>query len=101
MSQWHSVANLNLSNLSIQSFNDCVASLATLPNLKSLYVNLFEEAQVDLVMRDLPELEYLNGLPVDRDALNESQNRSQQATPAQLNNEVIPEEVEEDQQDPD
>ena len=47
-------------------------ALATLPNLKSLYVNLFEEAQVDLIMRVLPELEFLNGLPVDREALNES-----------------------------
>lgn len=47
-------------------------SLATLPNLKSLYINLFEESQVDVIMRQLPELEFLNGLPVDREALNES-----------------------------
>lgn len=47
-------------------------SLATLPSLKSLYINLFEEEQVDLIMRYLPDLEFLNGLPVDREALNES-----------------------------
>ena len=35
--------------------------------LKSLYINLQEEEQVDLIMRNLPDLEYLNGLPVDRD----------------------------------
>ena len=48
-----------------------VESLATLPNLRSLYVNLQTEDQVDLIMRLLPNLEYLNGLPVDRDAIDE------------------------------
>ena len=38
-----------------------------MPALKSLYINLQEEEQVDLIMRNLPNLEYLNGLPVDRD----------------------------------
>ena len=42
-----------------------------MPVLRSLYVNLQEEEQVDMIMRTLPELEYLNGLPVDRDALEE------------------------------
>ena len=40
-----------------------------MPVLRSLYINLQEEEQVDQIMRLLPELEYLNGLPVDRDAL--------------------------------
>ena len=70
--QWHSIANINLSNITFENFEQVVNSLATLPNLKSLYVNLYEEAQVDLIMRVLPELEFLNGLPVDREALNES-----------------------------
>ena len=42
-----------------------------MPSLRSLYINLQEEDQVDLLMRLLPDLEYLNGLPVDRDALDE------------------------------
>ena len=46
-------------------------SIATLPVLRSLYVNLQTEDQVDLIMRHLPNLEYLNGLPVDREALEE------------------------------
>jgi len=48
-------------------FAKVVRSLATMPALRSLYINLEEEDQVDLLMRLLPELEYLNGLPVDRD----------------------------------
>ena len=42
-----------------------------MPALRSLYINLQEEEQVDMIMRQLQELEYLNGLPVDRDALEE------------------------------
>lgn len=45
--------------------------MATLPNLRSLYINLQEEEQVDLLMRKLPNLEYLNRLPVDREALDQ------------------------------
>ena len=40
-----------------------------MPLLRSVYLNLQEEEQVDMLMRQLPDLEYLNGLPVDRDAL--------------------------------
>ena len=45
--------------------------MATLPVLRSLYVNLQTEDQVDLIMRLIPGLEYLNGLPVERDGLDE------------------------------
>ena len=48
-------------------------SLATMPNLKSLFINLHEEEQVDLVMRTLEDLEYLNGLPVERDILEDQE----------------------------
>jgi Leucine-rich repeat (LRR) protein len=75
LTSWHSIANLNLSNIEIADFEYAVTSLATMPSLKSLYVNLFVESQVDLIMRYLPELEFLNGLPVDRDALNDSQEK--------------------------
>ena len=75
LASWHSIADLNLSNIEITNFEFAVTSLATIQGLKSLYVNLFEESQVDLIMRFLPELEFLNGLPVDREALNESQEK--------------------------
>ena len=63
---------INLSNVHLEDFEASVHALSTLPSLRSLYVNLFEEAQVDLIMRILPDLEFLNGLAVDREALNES-----------------------------
>lgn len=44
-----------------------------MPNLKSLFINLHEEEQVDLVMRTLEDLEYLNGLPVERDILDDQE----------------------------
>ena len=56
------------------NFTDFIAtvdSLATLPELKSLYINMTEEDQVDLIMKKLPVLEFLNGLPVDREGLEE------------------------------
>lgn len=52
-------------------------SIATLPSLRSLYVNLQTEDQVDMIMRYLPNLEYLNGLPVDRDAIDDEDNQDE------------------------
>ena len=43
-----------------------------MPRLISLNINLEAEDQVDLIMRLLPNLEVLNGLDVERDALDES-----------------------------
>lgn len=34
--------------------------------LKSLYINLVEEEQVDFVMRYIQNIEFLNGLPVEK-----------------------------------
>lgn len=60
-----------MQNIVFENFEQSVESIATLPALRSLYINLQTEDQVDLIMRLLPSLEYLNGLPVDRDALDE------------------------------
>jgi hypothetical protein len=40
-----------------------------MPSLKSLYINLHEEEQVDYLLRTLVNLDVLNGLAVERDAL--------------------------------
>ena len=37
--------------------------------LKELFINLTREDQVDFILRKLPKLEVLNGLPVDRNEL--------------------------------
>lgn len=44
LSTWKKVTNVNLSNVNFDDFEDCVTALATLPGLKSLYINLFEES---------------------------------------------------------
>lgn len=74
LSELRSVANLNLQNIVFDDFERSIQSIATMPVLRSLYVNLQTEDQVDLIMRILPQLEYLNGLPVDRDAIDDDQN---------------------------
>ena len=43
LSGWSNVQNLNLSNIQITDFEAAVLSLKTMPKLKSLYINLFEE----------------------------------------------------------
>jgi len=45
--------------------------LKSLPALKSVYLNLFKEDQVDFIMRTLEDLDFLNGLKVERDILDE------------------------------
>ena len=37
-----------------------------MPNIKSLYINLVEESQVNLVMKNIQQLEFLNGLPIEK-----------------------------------
>ncbi len=48
-----------------------ILALKTLPSLKSVYLNLYHEEQVDYIMRTLENLDFLNGLKVERDILNE------------------------------
>ena len=60
--------NLNLNGNAIDNnFEKTIAALKTIPNLQSLYINLHEEEQVDMVMNHLTELLFLNGLPVERE----------------------------------
>ncbi len=40
-----------------------------MPDLRSLHISLFEEDQVDYLLRNLGDLMYLNGLSVEREAL--------------------------------
>jgi uncharacterized protein YbbK (DUF523 family) len=54
-------------------------------------LNLHEETQVDMIMKHLPELEFLSGLPVDREIL-EVENQLQNID----FDDVIPEDEEED-----
>ena len=61
--------SLNISNIDFSDLTEAITTLQALPALRSLYINLFEEHQVDLIVKTLPNLEFLNSLPVDRQAL--------------------------------
>ena len=80
LSSLKAVANLNLQNIAFEDFERSVQSISTLPALRSLYINLQTEDQVDMIMRILPGLEYLNGLPVDRDALDDEEQDDHRVT---------------------
>ena len=84
MSQVH---EFNLNGNPIDDLEAAIDSLLTMQNLKSLHINLHEEEQVDYLLRTLVNLEFLNGLAVERDALfNEEE--SQCEDQSQLNNKV-------------
>ncbi len=50
-------------------FKQTVLALKTLPALKSVYLSLYQEDQVDFIMRSLDSLDFLNGLKVEREIL--------------------------------
>jgi len=57
-----------------------VDTLKTMPKLKSLQINLHEEEQVDYLLRTLTDLQLLNGLAVEREALfNEDEEGEEEA----------------------
>ena len=43
------------------------------PQLTNISINLFEEDQVDYLLRNIEHLEFLNGLKVEREALFEEE----------------------------
>ncbi len=67
---------INLNGNDFDDFNQTVTILKDLVNLKSLFLNLHEEEQVDLVMRTLQDLQELNGLPVERDLMDDDESES-------------------------
>ena len=65
--------NLNNNPLAEEMFSYNIDILARLPNLKSLFLTLTQEEQVDMILKKLVNLESLNGLEVDRDELEEEE----------------------------
>ena len=64
--------NLEVINLNNNPLEDVVAVadvLAGCPQLKSLFIALSVEEEVDYVLKKLPRLEYLNGLAIDREEI--------------------------------
>lgn len=73
--------SINLNNNGISQepevFNSVIDILAQIGvggedysgGLKALFINLTREEQVDYILKQMPQLEFLNGLAVDRDEL--------------------------------
>ena len=64
--------NLQLINLNNNPLEEVLAVadvLAGCPQLKSLFIALSVEEEVDYVLKKLPRLEYLNGLAIDREEI--------------------------------
>jgi hypothetical protein len=60
---------LNINQNPLDSHEGTVAALKELPNLISLYMSLFEEEAVHLIIKELPNLQYLNGIEIQRAAI--------------------------------
>ena len=63
------IVELNLTGNPIENLQLAVESLMTMPVLSSLHINLHQEEEVDFLLRNLPALQVLNGLVVERDAI--------------------------------
>ena len=72
--------NFNGNDLSDEQFARIVDSFKSMPNLRSLHLNLHVEDQVDLVIKQLSNLRELNGLPVDREMAEEENAGEQEST---------------------
>lgn len=88
---------INLIDNDLNPFEKAVLDLSKMPSLTSLHLNLHEETQVDLVIKNLPNLKYLNGELIDREEL---QNESSAEQSFQSNQEKFNSinEVEEEQE---
>jgi Leucine-rich repeat (LRR) protein len=75
------LANLNLNGNQFENFKETVESLKTLPHLKSVYLNLYQEEQVDYIMRTLNNLDFLNGLKVEREILDDESSVTENDSP--------------------
>jgi len=64
--------SLNLNNNKLESVFATVDVLALFPRLINLFINLVTEEEVDYVLKQLPGLNFLNGLGVDREELEEA-----------------------------
>lgn len=68
---------IDLGEIKFRNFEDTVKKLQCFPLLKTLNILLTEESQVDLVMSNLHYIEYLNGLPVEREEPVEDDGRAE------------------------
>lgn len=57
---------LNLNEMNFVDFEDTIEKLSALTSLTRLNLQINEEAQVDIIVSGIPQLDYLNGLPIEK-----------------------------------
>lgn len=66
--QFPELEKVDLRENPIENIIETVSILKeAMPKLNDLQLNLYEEEHVDYIMKTLPELQFLNGLPVERE----------------------------------
>jgi Leucine-rich repeat (LRR) protein len=81
------IEELNVSGNPLENLQAAVEALSTLPHLETLQINLHLEAEVDFLLRMLPNLQILNGLPVEHEAAFSSDGESNPASSSRLQTE--------------
>lgn len=61
------VEDINLNGNVFEDLKQVIIALTTMPNLRSLHINLHEEEQVDFIFRNMQGLEMLNDTAVERE----------------------------------
>ncbi|TNV84525.1 hypothetical protein FGO68_gene3771 [Halteria grandinella] len=79
--------SINLNNNRLEDIYLTVDVLSPIPTLYSLYINLVTEEEVDYVLKKLPNLQYLNGLGVDREELMAAASDVNEVMPQQTSDE--------------
>jgi hypothetical protein len=65
--QLSSVISVNLSDNPITNVTDAILQLNMLmPNVQDIQISLYSEKDADFIIKTLPNLEYLNNLPVEK-----------------------------------
>lgn len=67
-SQLQELETLNLNENEIEDIYSAVLILSHIKNLRSLFMNLTQEDEVDYILTNLPDLQHLNGLPINKDS---------------------------------
>ena len=74
----HLLPSLSILNLNNNPFPDVYAVvdvISGISTLRSLFMSLTLEEEVDYVLKKLPQLEYLNGLAIDREEIEGAANK--------------------------
>ena len=102
LSQFKNLVFLDLSNNPISDYQQVGKTLSTLANLKQLRIDLTTVDNVEIILRNLPNLKMLNDKPIQSNLFsseNENKNEENININNINNNEIISEENDFDQKD--